>query len=299
LIFQKTAIHFRLNAKYFAANPEAIRRNGFFPEKDPSLLHNCKQYFWVEPDGKVLHAAYLNALEESFREEIILRHYVSHMVKVIGNGPIGFNILSRDKPWDFRLELSSGSTINVEISSFTDRANFFKKITAEEMIQRHSYYKTVRLGLLKKIAKSFPDAALNVAFKGYEAEGLSNSDEVPNPYFPELPRFFTSLQDLSALDLLSEVNNAIAKKQQKNHDGKRETVLVLDNRTAIAGLNDFERIAVEIASVASRSEFSEIWLYTGYGGGHDQEYEDYCLLPIKLSDELANEYLAKRFQISS
>jgi hypothetical protein len=295
LIFLEASTHFRLNAKFFPPDKEACQRDGFFPRKDPSKLHNCKQYFWIQPDGSRLHAAYLNALEESFREEIILNQYLSHMTRILAERPIRYNIVSRDEPWDFSLALNTGAQINVEISSFTDRDGFFKRLTAEELLQRHSYYATIRLGLLIKIAKLFPDQELDNTIEEHRSNGLSSSNEVPNPYYPERPKLFNSFSPLQPLDIYEQASLAISKKQSKRHQGKQDTVLILDNRTATAGLTDFERIAHRLDGLIRWTEFSEVWLYTGYGGGHNQKFEDYLLLPFKLPSEIETAYIRNRY----
>ena len=96
-----------------------------------------------------MQAVYFFPLEKSFRELLILKAFLSNSVRVFGAGPLGFNILRRDDPWDFELDLSNGTQINVEICSITDRNGFFQRLTAEELLERHSYYEEIRIGILK------------------------------------------------------------------------------------------------------------------------------------------------------
>lgn len=290
MIFLQSALKHLQTATFFESSGDSLRRKGFFPTKDPSLLHNCKQYFWVRPDASVLQAVYFNPLEDSFREELILKHYVQHLVKDSRSEGIGFNILSRDRPWDFRVGFSSGITQNVEITAITDREGFFQRLTAEELIQRHAHYPTIRLGILEKILGKFPDHNIADLIADKRQSGFSKSDEVENPYYPEKPKVFTSINMLPLLNLKDELQKAILEKQRKKHRGKQQTILIIDNRTAIADIDDFMRVAKEMSHFFDWVEFPEIWLYTGYGGGHVEEFEECLLLPLKLPRALHKQF---------
>jgi hypothetical protein len=269
----------------------AVRRDGFFPKVNLSKLHNTKSYIWIQPDGSSMHAVYFCPLEESLREELILQHYLSHAVRTLGDGPLGVNVLSRDQPWDFELELSNGTNITIEICSITDRDGFFTKLSAEELLERHSHYPEIRLGILKKIEGFFPSEEGTAFLDEKSKQGFRNSDDVENPYFPPSRRIYTSLSDLPPLDPLDEIRIAIRKKQTKKHSGKNETVLLVDNRTSTASLTDFEILYPKLIPLLENVEFPEIWLYTGYGGGHKKSCSDFLLLPLKLPFEYQAEYL--------
>jgi hypothetical protein len=296
LSFAMAARHHLNCTKFFPAAKDASRRQGFFPTRNPSKLHNCKQYFWVYPDGSSTQAVYLNALEDSFREELIFEHYVSHMTEVMIQGDLGFNVMSRDEPWDFKVGLSTGATINVEICSFTDRKDFFQKLTAEELLQRHSYYSEIRFGILEKISKFFPSNELTKILSKLVDEGSDRSTMVSNPFYGEDKQLFMSWSPSAPLPILEEIKNAIVKKNSKKHLDKSQTVLILDNRTTTADLNDFVAAASKLEPLFQFSPFFEIWLYTGYGGGHNRKFEDFLLLPLKLDPNIFETYLMNRFQ---
>jgi hypothetical protein len=282
LIFQRAAALRRHTAKLSNPTLNAIRRDGFFPTKPLRKLHNSKSYFWIHPDGSKMQAVYFFPLEKSFRELLILKAFLSNSVRVFGAGPLGFNILRRDDPWDFELDLSNGTQINVEICSITDRNGFFQRLTAEELLERHSYYEEIRIGILKKILIAFPSSESNELLDQLRDEGRSNSESVKNPFFPPERRLFTSMTDLPLLDTEEQLRTEITKKHRKKHAEKSKTILIVDNRTATAALSDFERLAPKLRPLLDSVQFPEIWLYTGYGGGLKQCNEDYLLLPLKL-----------------
>lgn len=291
MIFHETSRLHLLATRFFKHKDGSIRRQGFFPTKNPKRLHNCKQYFWIAPDGVKTHAAYLNTLEEDLRETVIVQQYLSHATLTLLRGELGWNVLERDNPWDFRIGLSTGATINVEITSVTDREGFFRKLANEELVQRHSYYPKIRLGILKKIANSFPDSETLSFIEECENTGMSNSEYIDNPFFPEQRKIFLSTNVSPMLDLKEEIKKAVRKKQMKSHSGKDETVLIIDNRTSTSTLNDFLCVYSDLKPLLDWCEFFEIWLYTGYGGGHNQRWEDYLILPLKLDTKIAKMYL--------
>lgn len=297
MIFLQASRKFRKHANPFPPTDNALRRDGFFPEKDPSTLHNCKPYFWIRPDGSTLQAVYFTPLEDSFREEQITLHYLSHMVSTLGNGAAGFNFLSKDDPWDFKIETSSGEIINVEITAFTDRQGFFKRLTFEEMYVRHSCYDTIRLGILMKLVAAFPELVKDEEVASILESGAKSSDEVSNPLYPDRPLIFNTMQDFPLLELETELRRAISAKQEKDHDEKEKTVLILDNRTSTAGLSDFETIVPKLEPMVSQLDFPEVWLYTGYGGGRTLGHEDFLFLPLKLEKKLGKLYLKRRFPL--
>ncbi|MDA7427438.1 hypothetical protein PGB28_03125 [Primorskyibacter aestuariivivens] len=288
--FSQSAFYHLQTHRPFQTDKRWTLRSGFYPEKDPRKLHNCKQYFWIQPDGSTVAAAYLNALEDCFREEIILQDYVSHLCQTLRIS-LGMNYLARDNPWDFRIGFSTGVDCNVEITSITDRADFWKKITAEELIQRHSYYPTVRLGILKKISDFFPDQELSELIATHRRNGLSNSHEVENPYYPEKPKLFTSLSPSPTSDVGEAIRNAITSKLRKRHKGKDETILIIDNRTTTTELTQVISAIERETEFLMWSEFPEIWLYTGYGGGRNRKFSESLLLPMKAPQDFMDRYL--------
>ena len=280
----------------FPVKKGARSRNGFFPSRDPSKLHNCKQYFWIQPNGSSIAAAYFNPLEKSFREELIKDHYISHLCKTLRIS-IGYNVLKRDAPWDFRIGFSTGVTVNIEIISITDRPNFFQILTAEELVQRHSLYPTLRLGILRKIVKAFPDREAAELIELETASGKDNSDEVANPFYPGKPKVFLSLRPEPPLKLSSVIHDALVSKQRKKHDDKDQTILLIDNRTTTATLDEFIIAVQELQPLVDFLSFPEVWLYTGYGGVHpaksnrvNKKYSEYLFLPLKLEPETYAKY---------
>ena len=136
----------------------------------------------------------------------------------------------------------------------------------------------------------FPDIVHNKEVKKI-LETVKTDSEVRNPLFGA-DNFFTSLVPKHpTTEPEQHILKAIQSKANKPHIGKNDTILIIDNRFMLAGL-DFmvERLKYWRFSVEA-SPFEEIWLYTGYGSYYFGADGEYALFPLKLGCDLHPKYL--------
>jgi len=267
-----------------AFNKLNIRNSSFFPINDLKDKTNYKEYLIVERDGKILRRIFLNIFNPEYREYLIFTHYISRRIKFFYRSQVGLNILSRDKPWDFKIELSTNEIFNVEITSISDNQWNFEMLKNEERIATQSNIENIPFHELIKINKIFPGETLEGIINDYRTKKTASNAIIPNPFYAK------TISTLGRIDLpekrLSEIIDiAITKKEEKKHSEKGSTILLIDNRTFTLEIDDFQKAIQELGSRFESSPFLEIWLYTGYYSSDDGNEAEYCFIPLKVTEE--------------
>mgnify|MGYP003110134104 CR=1 FL=1 len=274
--------------KFISSDEQAkklnIRNSSFFPIHDLRNKHNYKEYFIVERDGRTLRRIFLNIFEPEHRELLIFKHYISRRIKFFYKESIGLNILSRDKPWDFRIELSSNETFNVEITSISDNQWNFEMLRNEERYATQSNNEKIPLHELIKINKLFPDNSISMLINDYMDKNTSKKSLIPNPFYAKTISTI-GRTDYPEKKLSEIINTSISKKEKKNHSDKENTVLIIDNRTFTLEIDDFQIAFNELGEKFETSPFMEIWLYTGYYSSNDGNEAEYSFIPLKVTNE--------------
>jgi hypothetical protein len=116
------------------------------------------------------------------------------------------------------------------------------------------------------------------------ASGSAPSAQVANPYCRNGPTLFLQGMASPPSDLVGCVAEALARKVAKRHPDKPETVLIIDNRTMAHDLPDFQDVMPELEALAVRSEFAEVWVYTGYCSDDDGNNAEFTLFALKTTE---------------
>ncbi|NAX46420.1 hypothetical protein CAG70_05335 [Photobacterium halotolerans] len=92
-------------------------KSSFYPECDLEDKSNYKRMYYIKRDGTAVEKVVLDVIDPFHREILIFKHYLRHFVKHFCNNDLGINLISRDEPWDFKIETSDNSKFNIEITS--------------------------------------------------------------------------------------------------------------------------------------------------------------------------------------
>ncbi|NIP37993.1 MAG: hypothetical protein GWO07_02925 [Candidatus Dadabacteria bacterium] len=142
-------------------------------------------------------------------------HYILYLRKFFITEDIGVNILSRNQPWDFKLELSNGKIFNLEITSIADNPRHFELNKREERFLSWTNEDTIPLQELEIISSMFPYSNFNTIIKKYKNEGFKGEDNVENPLFGSSTWMFVS-NNFKAVDALdTQIHSVITKKVKK------------------------------------------------------------------------------------
>src|SRR3954465_11984101 len=88
-------------------------RDIFYPRGSLEKRDNFKRYFYVACDGPITERIFLHILDKRHREMIVCTHFLQFLALNIFHDEIRVNILSRDDPWDFTIELSNGVRFSI------------------------------------------------------------------------------------------------------------------------------------------------------------------------------------------
>lgn len=259
------------------------RKSSFYPLADLTDKQNYKEYKIVERDGSTLERIFLNIPVPSLREKIICFHYLSRRVKLFETDDIGFNIISRDDPWDFKIDFSSGETFNVEITSISESASIFEMLKREERLLMGQRQKRIALHELEKLNYFFPDNSVTKLIDRLKDAKKSKADLVENPLKDKM---FLTIGEISEqpTNLAELIEEAIHKKELKKHCEKEKTALLIDNRTFRYEISDLQIAREKLEDYFQSTAFMEIWFYTGYYSSFDGNDAEYNLAPLKLTD---------------
>lgn len=261
-----------------------IRNSSFFPIHDLRNKTNYKEYLIIERDGSILRRIFLNIFNPEHREHLIFNHYMSRRVKFFYKSSVGLNIISRDDPWDFKVELSTKELLNVEITSISDNPWSFEMLKSEERYATQSNNEIIPFYELIKINKLFPDETLKAIIEDYHEKKTPKKTLIPNPFYAKEIATYGRI-DYPAKKLNEIIDTAISKKEKKKHSEKEMTVLVIDNRTFTLEIDDFQKAFQDLGDRFELSPFMEIWLYTGYYSSNDGNEAEYSFIPLKITKE--------------
>lgn len=258
-----------------------IRKSSFHPKCELNNKHNFKPYNLIERDGTIFERIFLDVPDPSFREHLICLHYLKQLVKIFANEPLAFNIISRDNPWDFKIETSNKELFNVEITSIADSSFSFEKMKREERLILKSNENELPIHELIKLNTFFPTERITKVIESHLENGSSKKDLVDNPFKGNHPNIFLSNSNYTEKNLEKLLRDSISKKESKKHKEKASTVILIDNRTLSYEISDFHKAFDKISDLVNESSFREIWLYTGYCSDNDGNNAEFSLAPIK------------------
>ena len=260
-----------------------IRKSSFYPICKMDDKHNYKPYNLIHKDGTIFERIFLEIPNPSLREYIICLHYFKHQVKAFSNEPIAINVISRDEPWDFKIETDKKKVFNIEITAIADNKFSFEKMKREERLLLKSNKKELPIHELIKLNSFFPTEKMTHHIEELLNKNYSKKDIVDNPYYGNYPNLFISESNVSENNLESLLEIAITKKEQKKHKEKDKTVLLIDNRTLAYEISDFFEAFKNLDELINNISFREIWLYTGYCSDNDGNNAEFSLAPIKIT----------------
>lgn len=260
-----------------------VKKADFFPVSSLDDKRNYKRYFYIRPNGSILERIHLDVPDPAHREQLICIHYLLHLSHHFLGSSVGVNILGRDDPWDFTIELSSGDLFFVEITSIADSAGLFEFNTREERFARWVGQKMIPLHELRKLAHLFP--AGNLQAEAARFQGRDDSDLVPNPLVDEEKSLFVGRLPEPTMRLSDLIRSAIEKKTSKPHVGKERAVLILDNRTGLFDMEDYRTAVDGLGSLLEGLPFREVWFYTGYCSDDDGNNAEFSFSPLKITPD--------------
>ena len=260
-----------------------VRTPVLFPETWSNDRRNFKRQIIVHRDGSFTERILLAVPDARHREYLICLHFLRCLEQSLAT-ELGINFLKRDDPWDFRAELSTGETINIEITAIADNEHRFVTESRQSELARTKPDATISLRRLEKLERQFPDPSVAAHIAEVRAAGKQPSDQVANPYFGEGPTLFMEGMTGASADLLDLVAAAVASKVAKPHAEKSQTVLIIDNRTITYDLPDFRAVMPELDALAAATAFAEIWVYTGYCSDDDGNNAEFTLFSLKTTE---------------
>lgn len=261
------------------------RQSSFYPVSKLDDKSNYKRFVRIERDGSLVERVFLNVPDPSERERLICLHYLRHITRHFLKEDVGVNILARDNPWDFSLELSTGSFFYLEITSIADMPKHFAINKSEERLDKWRSEALIPLHELEKLSRLFSDKRVERLVSVYKDSGNSDDDLVDNPFVEGGERIFVSNMPETSVSLEELIKSAITKKERKRHLNKENTVLVIDNRTSLFEISDYVHAAESLSEYCDSLPFPEIWFYTGYCSDSDGNNAEFSFAPLKLNDK--------------
>lgn len=261
------------------------RKSSFYPIGSLEGKNNFKEYAIIDREGTITEKVFLNVLDSSEREMLICFHYMRHLIRNFYDESVGVNILSRDCPWDFSLEFSTGETANIEITSIADMRENFIINKSEERYLKSKFEKHIPLHELKKLNRMFPDTCIKNAIESFMNSGLSDNSSVANPLYNNEKTIFISNMPECQVLLTAIIREAIEKKLQKLHPDKDKTILIIDNRTSIFEVSDYREAVDELSEYCGSLPFPEVWFYTGYYSNYDGNNAEFSFAPLKATSK--------------
>jgi hypothetical protein len=261
-----------------------VKKSSFYPVGILDGKNNFKRFFRIEEDGAVTERVFLDVVDSSERERIICLHYMRHIIRHFQKEQVGINIIGRDNPWDFNIELSTGITLNVEITSIADMKEHFIINKGEERYSKWAIEELIPLHELMKINCLFPNIDIGSVIKGHLKDEISKNSLVTNPFLSSNKNIFVSKMPKCEKKLAAYIKEVITKKEQKNHPEKSKTVLIIDNRTSMFEVTDYIDAAEEINEFCQSTSFPEIWFYTGYCSDNSGNNAEFSFAPLKVTN---------------
>jgi len=271
-----------------AASKDIGEQSSWYPVKDLGGKRNYRLTLKIAKDGSAIRHVRLWGLSKLHREEVICRHFLSSYVRWVIRNDVGVTFISRDAPWDFGIELSTGRRFCVEITSIAENAQRFVERAKEERLARFSSSPTIPYSLLKKLYRDHPiDVAAEAIEAGIELDG---SIEVPNPWYGRGQTLWLSNALPASADIFQLMADAIRAKANKPHSGKERTILLIDNRTIEFGAADLYGVSGRLEELRTTCPFLEVYLYTGFYSDDDGQNAEWLLVPILITDETSERF---------
>lgn len=261
-----------------------VKVSSFHPVCKLDDKSNYKPYYKIERDGTIFERIFLDIPEISIREHLICLHYLKNYVKVFFKGQVSLNIISRDNPWDFKIELTTGERFNIEITSIAEDADLFEKFKCEERLILQSVEEEIPLHELEKLNRLFPNSEISNLISKHKENGVNKKDMVYNPYKDHNQKIFLSSRTYKLEPLENLIREAIESKENKKHLEKEETIILIDNRTLNYELSDLHLASESLSDFYENSSFREIWFYTGYCSDLTGNNAEFSLAPLKVTD---------------
>lgn len=262
-----------------------IIKSTFHPICDLKDKSFYKPYYRIDRDGTVFERICLDIPDTRLREDLICRHFLKHYVKIFLQDTVGVKLISRDAPWDFKIELSTSEIFNVEITSIAEDSELFEKLKREERLILKSREKEIPLHELEKLNSFFPNDGIDALLKKHRASGVSKKDFIENPYKEFKHNMFLSSRADNKAPLSDLIRNAIQSKESKKHSGKDNTIFIIDNRTITYEYHDLNLALSLLEDFYKSSSFKEIWFYTGYCTDINGNNAEFSLAPLKIPIE--------------
>ena len=253
----------------------------FAPNADLADKKNYSRHVFIHPDGGLSEAVRLNVLDDRHREDIIGFHFSNQYAKDHYGQQFDqpqFYVVSRDNPWDFEYVLDDGTGFFLEICRIADQA-LLRAIRAENDVAKLLVKAELSGSEIRKVEKHFPGTLPEdlVELAKYEKH---RKFPMANNYLG--PRLFFRPPMNPHIDLMQEIKVALEKKAQKKHDGKRETIIVLDNLTTHSSPSDFFDAFEGLSDFLRDLPFKSIWVYTGYYSDDDGYNSEFSMIPVWL-----------------
>ena len=163
-------------------------------------------------------------------------------------------------------------------------ARHFQKQKREERFTALAQKEKIALWELKKAHTWFGGEDLHAAILAAEEEGVPKNEKVENPFFGRDKVMFLSDTKIEDEPLAELIRRAVADKQNKRHEGKDKTVLIIDNRTTRFEPLDLQEALAEVDAELRATDFPEIYFYTGYYADNDGLNAEYSFAAAKLPD---------------
>lgn len=265
---------------------ERGKQSVFSPIDESVERNNCMTTIVVDRDGKATERVRLSVNDPAHREELILRHYIRHYANAFCSLPVGVNICGRDNPWDFDVELNGEDRFFVEITAIGDSKFQFEREKREERLANESMKPEIRLRDLRKVRKMFSLDEIDDVIKAYSNEPADLM--VANPLYGDpSKRLITGQIMRPDAPLTDKIMAAVNAKAAKKHDGKENTVLILDYRTNFPTSDGLLEAMERLPEYFAASPFPEIWLYHGFFSDDDGSNAEFSLAPLKVSEAQA------------
>lgn len=261
------------------------RFNSLNPTQSLEGKQNYKTFHVIERDGSIVTSYRLDIPNSKLREEIVCKHFLSNYVSIFIKQLVGVNIVSRDQPWDFVVELSNNETFAIEITAIADNEAMFAKMKYEDRITLLTDKAEIQLHELERIHQLFPDTSTAALLVQHRQDGLNKKSTVLNPYYKAEKFIFDGGANNKFMPFEQLLKEAIDKKLKKNNSGKEALTLVIDNRTTLYEANDIINALEESQDYLETLPFNEVWIYTGYYSNLDGSNTEYSLVAAKVSQE--------------
>ena len=258
---------------------------GFYPAKSLEDKKNYKSTFRIDVDGSITQIIRLRVLNDRLREEIICMHFLSSYFRWIIKERLEVVIKSRDKPWDFHIGLSNDVQFNLEITAVAERPEQFRQRSNENRLGKVISQEFIPLNLVRKIHKDFPNRRSQAIINSAITRGAHKNDKIPNPWHGGMEPIYSSDKPVSDRSLSEQITDAVSGKTAKKHDGKHQTMLVIDNRSTTFELVDLQEARLELEKLRPDWPFKEVWFYTGYYSDDDGGNAEWSLAPIFLPEK--------------